>query len=102
MVCGVLDAVCCTCRRLIDLCCVYTCRRLIGLSDCRYDATLNMHVGNQYAVTYIEYDDNGLVNLDDLQVDEAWLAFEYSTSYVAPRVYGEYELEEEDDNGFDR
>jgi len=35
--------------------------------------------------------------LEDLQVDEAWLAFEYSTSYVAPRVYGESDDEEGDE-----
>merc|ERR1711871_565337 len=41
---------------------------------------------------------SGLLTLDDLQVDEAWLSFEYSTSYVAPRTYGE---SDEDDDGFD-
>ena len=58
-----------------------------------------MHVGNQYKVTYLEYDDSGLLTLDDLQVDEAWLAFEYSTSFVAPRTYGD--SDEEDDEGYD-
>jgi hypothetical protein len=63
-----------------------------------YDATLDMHVGNQYKVTYVEYDDSGLLTLDDLQVDEAWLAFEYSTSFVVPRTYGE--SDDEDDEGY--
>ena len=64
-----------------------------------YDATLDMHVGNQYKVTYTDYDDSGLLTLDDLQIDEAWLSFEYSTRYVAPRIYGE--SDEDDDEGYD-
>ena len=64
-----------------------------------YDATLDMHVGNQYKVTYTDYDDSGLLGLDDLQIDEAWLSFEYSTGYVAPRIHGE--SDEDDDEGYD-
>jgi len=72
-----------------------------------YDALLNMHVGNLYSCSYTEYSDDGaaLLTLEDLNVDEAWLAFEYSTSYVQPRLYGEsddeFEGGEEDDDGFD-
>ena len=43
-----------------------------------YDATLQTAVGGQYLVNYTEYDEQELVDLTDVNVEEAWLIYEYS------------------------
>jgi hypothetical protein len=69
-----------------------------------YDAELLTSVGgNQYLVSYPEYGgEQELLGLNELNVDEAWLVYEYSPSYIEPRrEILEQQLEEVYSSGTD-